>query len=281
MTTTLVLGATGKTGRRVASLLRDAGHEIRAASRSGDVRFDWSDESTWDHVLIGADAVYLVCADDNIDPVPRFMQRVTHHEVRRVVLLSGRGAEKVDDLRYLTTERAVKESGVSWTILRPASFYQNFDEGFFRDAVLSGSLILPVGEGKESFIDAWDIAEVAVAALTDSRHAGHTYELTGPRAYSISEAFSLISAAAGRDITFTDIAPAEFNAGLIASGISEANVQTLDRYLGLVREGATEPVTDAVEHVLGKPARDFESYVATTTWNPTTQQPVDSVTSAG
>ncbi len=135
-----------------------------------------------------------------------------------MVQLSGRGADHVGDPRYLTSERAVKESGMDWTILRPSSFYQNFDEGFFRDAVLSGSLILPVGEGKESFIDAWDIAEVAVAALTDSRHAGCTYELTGPRAYSLSEAFSLISAAAGREITFADIAPVEFNTGLIARG---------------------------------------------------------------
>ncbi|MGW6659065.1 hypothetical protein [Rhodococcus sp. NPDC055024] len=194
-----------------------------------------------------------------------------------MVQLSGRGADHVGDPRYLTSERAVKESGMDWTILRPSSFYQNFDEGFFRDAVLSGSLILPVGEGKESFIDAWDIAEVAVAALTDSRHAGCTYELTGPRAYSLSEAFSLISAAAGREINFADIAPVEFNTGLIASGLPEADVQVLDGYLGLVRDGEAAAVTDTVQHVLGKPARDFESYVAAASWYPTIQHPIDPV----
>lgn len=268
MTTTsiLVLGATGKTGRRVVSLLRAAGRQVRAASRSGEVRFDWSDTSTWDAALDGAEAVYLVCADDNVDPVPRFIQHAAQRGVRRMVLLSGRGAEEVGDERFLLPERAVKESGVPWTILRPASFYQNFDEGFFRESVRSGSLVLPVGEGREALIDAWDIAEVVVAALTDSRHAGQTYELTGPRGYSLTEALSIIAHATHRDLHFTDIAPQEYSAGLIAAGVPEGEVHTLGRYLDLVRTGAAEKVSDAVERVLGKPPRDFESYVAAT-WN--------------
>ncbi|WP_158891871.1 NAD(P)H-binding protein [Amycolatopsis anabasis] len=256
----LVLGATGKTGRRVVSLLRDAGHPVLAASRSADVRFDWADESTWD--IEGADSLYLVPPEDDLTPVQRFVPRIVARGVRRIVLLSGRGIEAFGESQ-LIAERAVRESTVDWTILRPAWFDQNFDEGFFRDPLLAGQLALPVGQGREPFIDARDIADVAVAALTGSRHAGQIYELTGPRSLTFAEAVGILAKSSGRDLRFTEVTLEEFDAAQVGAGFHPALVKHLGELFDTIRRGEDEPVEDGVPRALGRPARSFEDYAAT------------------
>ncbi|WP_335334208.1 SDR family oxidoreductase [Actinoalloteichus caeruleus] len=180
----LVTGATGRTGRRVARLLGNAGVPVRLAARSGPVRFDWWDQDTWDPALTGAAAVYLVPLD-GAALTRAFVERAAALGVRRVVLLSGRGVDVPGYLgdgngggdTHIHGERAVRDSGLEWTILRPGWFAQDFSEGFFREAVLAGEVRLPTGDGSATFVDAEDIAAVAVAALTEDGHVGETYEL--------------------------------------------------------------------------------------------------------
>ena len=179
----LVLGATGTTGRRVVARLRDAGVAVRAASRQGEVRFDWSDPGSWEPAVAGTARMYLM-APHELPVDPSFVRLAVEQGVRHIVLLSSRGIEAMGDERLLAAERTVRESGADWTIVRPDWFNQNFDEGFFRPAVLAGELALPLGDLPQAFVDADDIAAVAAAALTEDGHAGQRYELTGPRALS-------------------------------------------------------------------------------------------------
>ncbi|MET9943151.1 SDR family oxidoreductase, partial [Streptomyces halstedii] len=129
--TVLVLGATGKTGRRVVARLRDsAAVTVRPASRSGEVRFDWTLPETWEPALAGADALYLVAPDDP-SPVREFVRQAEASGVRRFVVLSGHGIEKAGaefGQGMAAAEAAVQETGAAWTLLRPNNFFQNFDE---------------------------------------------------------------------------------------------------------------------------------------------------------
>jgi uncharacterized protein YbjT (DUF2867 family) len=213
----LVIGGTGKSGSRVVSRLRAQGIPVRVASRSGEPAFDWHDRTTWDTALESVKAVYLVPLDGQFLTRP-FVERAAQLGVERVVLLSGRGVDapgysgeaNIAGATHVDGESAVRDSGIAWTILRPAWFAQNFSEGVFRDAILAGELRLPAGDGAASFVDAEDIAAVAVAALTEDGHAAQTYELSGPRALTIAEAVTEISEATGRRIRYVPFSPGEF-----------------------------------------------------------------------
>ncbi|MEC3913042.1 NAD(P)H-binding protein [Nocardia sp. CDC160] len=258
--TVLVLGATGKTGRRVAELLSARGVPVRSGSRSAAIPFDWSDRATWAAALAGIDSVYLSYQPDLAVPgvpadIKAFTAAAVAAGVRKIVLLSGRGEPQA-----LECEAIVRDSGLTWTIVRCAFFAQNFDEGAFAEFLRAGELALPVGDVPEPFVDAGDIAEVAAAALVDDRHAGEVYELTGPRSISFGQAVAEIAAASGREIVYTPLTRTDFVAALTASGVPTDEISLLDYLFGTVLDGRNSPVTDGVRRALGREARDFADY---------------------
>ena len=99
----------------------------------------------------------------------------------------------------------MRDSGAELTILRSTWFAQNFSESFWREEILGGEIALPAGGVPEPFVDAGDIADVAVAALTDDRHIGRLYELTGPRLLTFADAVNEIGHAAGREIHYVPV----------------------------------------------------------------------------
>ncbi|MER8034043.1 NAD(P)H-binding protein [Streptomyces hydrogenans] len=263
----LVTGGTGKSGRRVVSLLRARGLPVRVASRSGEPPFDWLDRATWASALEGVTAVYLVPIDGELLTRP-FVERAAELGVERVVLLSGRGVDvpgysgeaNIAGATHVDGESAVRDSGIAWTILRPAWFAQNFSEGIFLDALLAGELRLPAGDGAASFVDAKDIAEVAVAALTGDGHRGRTYELSGPRALTLTEAVAEISTVSGRDLRYVPLSHAEFVAELTAQGWTDAEAEDYAEAVGPIRRGMDGHVSDGVRQALGRDPRDFTDY---------------------
>ncbi|MFD7365161.1 NAD(P)H-binding protein [Nocardiopsis alba] len=266
----LVTAATGMTGSRVVAGLRARGHEVRAASRSSEWRFDWNDTDTWDRVLEGSGAVYLVQNDVN-PRVPEFVKRVKALGVERIVLLSARGIDEPDYFEgvteppsHLTAEEAVKAGGTEWTILRPGWFAQNFDEGLLTDGVRSGVLRLPTAEGAVTWIDAQDIADVAVAALTGEDRHGRTYELGGPRALTLAEAVGEVSAALGREVRYEPVSVEEYVEGLVKEGWSEADAHEMVVPLSAIRLGSEARISTGVREALGRGPRDFSEYVART-----------------
>ncbi|MEV6875247.1 NAD(P)H-binding protein [Amycolatopsis sp. NPDC051128] len=271
----LIVGGTGKTGRRITRRLRAAGQAVRTASRTGgDIAFDLADPITWAPALEGVTAAYVV--EPNLrasgDRIPRFVAEAVAAGVRRLVLLSAGGVGEADDRHPLkAAEQAVRAAGLDWTILRPDWFSQNFSEGPWLPAVLAGTLSLPTGEGRTPFIDAEDIAEVAAAALTEDHHKSRIYQLTGPRAISFGEAADLIGKATGRTIRHTDVAPEAHIERQVANGIPPEIARLLTGILVAIRDGSAPEPTDGVERALGRPARPFEDYVtetaATGLWN--------------
>ncbi|MFJ9692482.1 NmrA family transcriptional regulator [Kitasatospora sp. NPDC101183] len=264
----LVIGGTGKTGRRVAARLLASGYEVRVGSRHAEVPFDWQDGTTWGAALDGVAAAYVTYHPDlavpgAVEQVRAFSRLAAERGVRRLVLLSGRGEEAAE-----AGERAVMESGVpAWTVVRCAWFNQNFDESFFLDPVLAGEVALPVGDAVEPFVDAEDIADVAVAALTEPGHAGEVYELTGPRLLSFAEAVGELARATGRDIRFVPVEVEEYRAVLEAEGLPGDFADLFSTIL----DGRNASLGDGVRRALGRKPRDFADYAreaaATGVWN--------------
>ncbi|QXE37678.1 NAD(P)H-binding protein [Streptomyces sp. GMY02] len=266
--TVLVLGGTGKTGRRLVSRLQERGAHVRAASRSGQVRFDWDDRNTWEPALQGADAAYLVDMQDkpgawdaetNIRELAKF---AVESKVRRLVLLQARVTEPVGGKSLIAGEEAVKASGAEWTVLRPNWFNQNFDEGVLLDGVKDGELRLPAGDGLEPFVDAGDVAAVAAVALLDDGHAGETYELSGPRAIGLGEAADAISAAIGRTVRYVHVDHKDYVDELVQYEVPADYALFVADLVAQIRDNKNAVPTDTVRRVLGREPRDFADFVA-------------------
>ena len=263
MTTTLITGGTGKTGRRVAQRLTATGRAVRLGSRSGDVRFDWEDSDTWAPALEGCSSAYVTFAPDiafpgAADTVAAFTKIAVDAGTTRLVLLSGRGEEGAQ-----LAEHRLAESGADWTVVRCAFFAQNFSETFWADSVRAGELVLP-GDALEPIVDLEDVADIAALALTDDGHVGEVYECTGPRLVGFDEAMSEISSAVGREVRFRQVEPEEFATGLAGAGLPAADAEGLAQLFAYILDGHNSSLADGVQRALGRPARDFTDYVRRT-----------------
>ncbi|MEN2977704.1 NAD(P)H-binding protein (plasmid) [Tistrella bauzanensis] len=269
----LVLGGTGKTGRRVAAGLMARGQAVRIATRNTSPAFDWADRDGWAAALAGCRAAYIAYAPDlvaagAVDDIAAFAALAMDQGVRRLVLLSGRGEPAA-----AAAERALAASGADWTVIRASWFNQNFTESLMRDGIAVGHLALPVGDMPEPFIDARDIADVAVRALTDvdldvgpdvdpgrRRHIGRIHELTGPRLLSFADATAEIARATRRPIVYTTIPLADFLAGLAEAGVPAPLQDLMAELFSTLFDGRNARVTDTVLQVTGRPPRDFADF---------------------
>lgn len=269
---TLVIGGTGKTGRKVADRLVQLGWPVRIGSRTGNPGFDWLDQATWKPALVGVDAVYLTFQPDLAIPgasdiIRSFSGAAVESGVRKIVLLSGRGEEEAQ-----LCERVVAESGIAeWTVVRASWFSQNFSEGAFAEFINAGHLALPAGNVGTPFVDTDDIADVAVAALTEDGHNGQIYDVTGPRTLTFAQAVAEIAAATGRDIVYEQIPVDDFRAGLKEAGLPDDVCWLLGYLFTEVLVESNAGVTDGVERALGRKATDFSEYIhkaiANGAWN--------------
>ncbi|MEV3993991.1 NmrA family NAD(P)-binding protein [Streptomyces sp. NPDC049837] len=265
--TTLVIGGTGKTGRRVAERLTARGLPVRVGSRNGEIPFVWEDPGTWEAALEGVGAVYVTYYPDLAFPgaaeaVGAFSKVAVEKGARRLVLLSGRGEEGA-----VISEDKLKESGADWTVVRANWFNQNFSESFFLEPVLAGELALPTAEAVEPFVDADDIADVVTAALTDDKHIGRTYELSGPRLLSFHDVAAELSKATGRQITYIPVSIDDYRAVLKENGLP---VEFADLF-GLILDGRNASVVNGVEEAIGRKPKDFSDFAkdaaASGVWN--------------
>lgn len=261
---TLVLGATGKTGRRITQRLEAAGLAVRRGSRDANPPFDWEDRSTWDAVIDGVHAVYMSFQPDlavpgALETIQAFTDLAVKSGVRKLVLLSGRG-----EIEAQQAERVIQNSGIDWTILRASWFCQNFSEAHFLEPILQGELALPVGNIAEPFVDAEDIAECAVAALTQPGHTNQLYELTGPRALTFAEAVTEIARSTRRNIEFVAVPADTYRQALEQEQLPAELIDLVLYLFTTVLDGRNTPVTDSVQRALGRPARDFSDYVQRT-----------------
>lgn len=255
----LVIGATGKTGSRIASRLTRNGHKVRRGSRSAPIPFDWEDPATWAAVFEGVLAAYVSYFPDlafprAVEKIEALCKVAKDAGVGRIVLLSGRGEHHAR-----LGEEVVRNSGIDFTLVRAAWFAQNFSEGYLRDPVLGGAVAMPGGDVREPIIDVEDIADVAVAALTEEGHSGQLYEVTGPRLMTFAEMAMELSTATGRQIQYVPITFEDFHEGLVQIG----GEFIADVFTGIAREtldGRNAYLSDGVQRALGRPPRDFTEF---------------------
>ncbi|MBP2329463.1 uncharacterized protein YbjT (DUF2867 family) [Kibdelosporangium banguiense] len=266
----LVIGGTGKTGRRVVERLTALGHPVRIGALDSEPAFLWEDARTWQAVLDGVDRVYITHPNITLpgaaQQVEAFSQAAVAAGVQRLVLLSGRG-----DALAAALEEGVKNSGADWTIVRPSWFSQNFSEGFFLQAVPAGEIALPLPEAREAFIDVDDIADVVVAALTDDRLTGRIYELSGPRLLSFTDVAEELSKATSREITYTPLTVEQFPVTLRESGFPDDFADAFAHGFTDSMDGHNAHLVHGVEEALGRKPKDFSDYArqaaATGVWN--------------
>ena len=220
----LVLGATGKTGSRVAGRLSERGVSVRTAARGGaDIHFDWNNPATFEGALQGVTGVYLVSPVMRVDfagVVSDFLDQAERAGVQNVTYLSAYGMEHAPAEVALRAVELDLESRGSFTcsIIRPAWFMQNFSETFLKP--VDDEIVVPGGTGTEAFVNAEDIASVAAATLAEpERHAGRAYAPTGPESLTLDEAARIISAAAGRTILYRDTDRADWVGAMVRSGV--------------------------------------------------------------
>jgi uncharacterized protein YbjT (DUF2867 family) len=262
MKTTLVLGGTGKTGRRVAQRLQARGIPVRIGTPSATPPFDWTDEATWPAALDGVGSVYVTYYPDlsvagAAAAVGSFAEGAVASGARRLVLLSGRGEQGA-----LRGEQALRRSGADWTIVRSAFMAQNFDESFFLEPIQAGEVAFPAAEDlAEPFVDADDIADVAVAALTEDGHVGQLYEVTGPRLVTWADAVAEIARAAGRPVRYLPVSLEEYASLLNDNQVPAELVKMLTDVFAEVLDGHNAYLTDGVQRALGRRPNDFSDYV--------------------
>jgi uncharacterized protein YbjT (DUF2867 family) len=252
----LVIGATGKTGRRIVAGLTERGYNVRPGARGSAIPFDWEQPGTWAAALQGVRAVYISYFPDLAFPgaseqIEALTKLATEAGVERLVLLSGRGEHHAEEC-----EEIVRNCGLDFTLVRASWFAQNFSEGYLRDMLLDGAVALPAGHVREPIVDVDDIADVAIAALTEPQHAGQLYVVTGPRLLTFADAAADLSAATGRAIQYVPITLEQFHDGMkqtagefVADVFTEICRETLD--------GRNESLGDGVQRALGRAPRDF------------------------
>lgn len=262
MTTShLIIGGTGKTGRRVLHRLQERGADVVALSRP---TFDWEDPATWSSAAQKADSAYITFAPDVAFPdAPEKVAEVTRMVLaagtRRVVLLSGRGEPEAQRAEELVAALAA-EHGAEWAAARCAFFMQNFSEGFLAEVVASGEFRFCADTVREPFLDVDDVADVVTGLMLGEVPAGQVYELTGPRLMTFAEVTGTVAAAVGRPTAYQPITVPEFVADLMSAGLPQSMANELGELFALILDGHNEYLADGVRRALGREPGDFNAY---------------------
>ncbi|NRA19349.1 MAG: NAD(P)H-binding protein [Oceanospirillaceae bacterium] len=256
----LVIGATGKTGKRVAQRLEARGLRVRHATRRSEIPFDWEQPATWSAALRNIETAYVAYSPDLAVPsahgvIAAFVKAAEDAGLHRVVLLSQR-----NEARAQACEQLLKDSSMQWTILQPSWFAQNFSEGGFLDGVLSGEISVPTCGATEPFVDLEDLADVAVAALTEDGHAGKVYEITGSQLLTWDEAVDHIARVSGRDVSFRPCTADDFSDTLISVGLSEEDANFVATLVEQILDGKNASVSDGVQRALGREPKSFVQF---------------------
>ncbi|WP_299364499.1 NAD(P)H-binding protein [Winogradskyella sp.] len=257
----LITGGTGKTGRRLVDRLRQLGQKVRVGSRSAQPAFDWNQPNNWSDVLEGIDKVYITYQPDLAVPgakeaITELVKQAKNANVRKLVLLSGKGEREAE-----LCEEIVISSGIDYTIVRASWFNQNFSENFLLEPILEGVVALPQAHVKIPFVDADDIADVAVEVLLNDQHNGEIYELTGSQLFTFKDAIDTIAKAAKRDITFVPVSLEEYSNAMRAMQLPEDFVWLIDYLFEVVLGNPNNSiVTHDIEKVLGRAPRTFRNF---------------------
>lgn len=266
----LVLGATGKTGRRVVQRLQRRSVPVRAASRSAAVTFDWAKRETWGPALLGVRAAWVVLPELVEDPSPAlraWLDEAAAAGVARAVLLGSLGVAfegEPETSGRRRVEAVAAAAPLETVVLRPGGFLQNFTEGFARagleqmDAVVSAT-----GQGRTGWIDADDLAAVGVELLLTPRLDARVVTLTGPALLSAADLARAFTRALERPISVREVTLEAMEQTLLGAGMPPAYAAMLLRDLRAIAHGKAEVLSSDVARILGRPPRSLDDFAAT------------------
>ena len=258
----LVLGKTGKTGRRVEQLLTARGAWVRGLSRVTSPAFDWNDQTAnWRNIFTGFDAIYVTYQPDLAVPqaetdIARLTVAARQAGVKHIVLLSGRGESGARK-----AELILADSGLNYHVIRASWFNQNFTEGFISEMINNGVVALPKGDVPEPFIDANDIAEAVVTCLVVPAIPAGVYEVTGPELLTFRECVSKLSEYLGKPIQFVDISVDDFVKQLRRMGFGDNMLWLMDTLFNEVLDGRNSQITDSLQLLLQREPTPFEEFL--------------------
>ncbi|HEY2763518.1 MAG TPA: SDR family oxidoreductase [Pseudonocardiaceae bacterium] len=264
----LVTGATGNVGRQVVGQLVTAGEKVRAFSRHPEraglpdgvevVQGDLRQPESLPAAMAGVDRLFLFPVPDQVTAV---LDAATAAGVRRVVLLSSSAVAAQDagviGRMHAQCERAVAESGLAWTFLRPGAFMVN-DLQWARGIEAGGVVRGPYGQAASAPIDERDIAAVAARALLDDGCTGAVYELTGSESLTPVDRVRILSQVLGRELRFEE-QPAEQARELL---IAHFPAEVVDSLLALTASavGTTAEVLPTVRMVTGRAPHTYRDW---------------------
>jgi len=227
------------------------------------VRLDYADSASINPALAGASAIVLMAPplDANapalLGPV---IAAAKAAKIQQIVFVSAFGVNHNEQAPLRIVEHLVMDSGVSFTIVRPNFFMENFSEGFLAPGIKQQNAIyLAAGDGKTSFISADDIAAVVVAALQKSL-TGKEFDLTGPEALDHTEAATIITEVSGRSVAYHSLTEQQMLDGARAQGMPEPIVAYLGVLYSVVRAGFAAGVSNDFEAVTGRKSTTFRSF---------------------
>ena len=278
----LVVGASGTVGSQIVQSLVAQGHQVRAttsrpaaAGKQGNVETVALNLATGEGLAAafnGVDGAFLLAPPGYADqqkllgPLVAEAQRV---KLGKVVLMTAMGANAADT-PFRRVEEQLAASGVAYNIIRPNWFMQNFQTFWVHGINAEGKIALPAGTAKTSFIDAGDIAAVAVRLLTTHDQDNKAFDLTGPEALTHDQVAQVLSKETGRTITYQDIDPDVLRKGLLAGGVPADYTEFLLVILGFLKQGYAERTTGEVKALLGREPVSFAQYArnARAAWEP-------------
>ncbi|WP_224369774.1 SDR family oxidoreductase [Hyalangium versicolor] len=271
----LVTGGTGTIGSSTVKALQAKGARVRVGSRSPDklkgqgveaVLFDWEKSETFGPALQGVEKVFLLTpvSDKQTQYTQALVDAAKKAGVKHIVKLSVVGVDAEPGI-YLgrlhrSSEKAIKDSGIAWTMLRPTFFMENFINYYGADPKKDSTVYAAHGQGKASWVDGRDVGEVAAAVLTGKGHEGKAYELTGPEALDSVEVLTILGEVFGHKYTYVPIPEEAAKKAMTDMHMPASIVDGMAELAALIRNGWSAGLATGVKDVLGRPPRSFKDY---------------------
>jgi uncharacterized protein YbjT (DUF2867 family) len=269
--TVLVVGASGTVGSELSRLLKEQGYLVRAttsqsvASMTTDkVHINLATGEGIKSAMEGVDRAFILSPPGYADQyamLSPLIQEAKRKGLKKVVLMTAMGANAVETSPFRRAEIELEKSGISYNIIRPNWFMQNFNSFWIQGILSANKILLPAGQAKVGFIDARDISAVAAKLLTTETHNNQAFDITGPESLDHNQVAAAIAKVTKKSITYEDIKPEVLHAGLLSGGVPNDYADFLLMILGFLREGYSASVNDNVRLLLGRQPNNLEKYV--------------------
>lgn len=264
----LVIGATGTVGSELVKLLEAKDNSVRLTTSkpAKGPEFAYVNLATGEGVSAafeGIERAFFLCPLGFVDQyaiLSPLIQEAKRCGLKKVVLLTGMSANEDETSAMRRAEVELENSGLTYNIIRPNWFLQNFNTFWVQTIKEQGKILLPAGNAKTSFIDAKDISAVAAELLTSDKFNNKDFDITGPQALDFNEVAEEISAVSGKKVVYQEIKPEELRQGLLGAGMPADVTGFFLKIFSYLKAGYCSRTTNCVEEILGREPRSIKDY---------------------